>query len=223
MKAFKEYLDPSITLAKRLNIVFNNLHIEKEKQRSIFSFLAPLKTKDLMTYRHSLRVGLLATRIGEFMHLDQKALLYSGLLHDIGKALTDSSTLKKTEAYETKDYEAIKDHVMDGYKMLQGYFDYTAEIILWHHKFQANEYPKETPPKLHDYSKGAEIMIPFYGRLISLVDFFDALHRVNKKFADQASLTGEQMKEKMLLHNPDAKGFIEDFYKANIFTTNIVL
>ncbi|MCX6793276.1 MAG: HD domain-containing protein [Candidatus Falkowbacteria bacterium] len=222
MSTFKEYLAQPPSLAARLDSAFKRLNIEKKKQLEIFSFLAPLKIKDIQTYKHSLRVGILAAEIGQLMHLDQKALLYSGLLHDIGKALTNSNTLKKTEAYNEKDYEAIKDHVLDGYKMLQGCFDFAAEIIIWHHKFQANEYPKEMPSRLHDYSRGTEVKIPFYGRLISLVDFYDALHRSNKKFADQADLSGEEMKKRLINFNPDAKTLIEKFYQSGIFTTKLI-
>lgn len=174
-----------------------------------------------MTWEHSIRVGLLCEKIASFMHLDSKALFYPGILHDIGKALTDPQTLKKVEAFQPKDYREIMNHVKDGYRLLRGYFDFTAEVMWWHHRFQPNKYPKNLPKNLHEYSEGTKIIIPLYGRLLSLADSYDALHRINKKFETETSLTGEQIKEKMINFNPDQKILIDELYKADIFTTTI--
>jgi response regulator RpfG family c-di-GMP phosphodiesterase len=155
------------------------------------------------------------------MHLDAKALLYAGLLHDVGKLQTKLSTLQKTEGWLPADTEEIKNHVVDGYRVLRDCFDFTAEIILWHHRFQPGRYPESLPQPLHDYSEGTRVMIPLFGRLLSLADVFDALHRVNDKHGLEP-LTGEDIKAKMLACNPDQRVLIEEAYEAGIFTTVIV-
>lgn len=222
MTLFNNYLDRSISLEERLHQTFKELRFEKERQHAVLAFLELLKLKDPMTYEHSIRVGLLCRAIGQFMHFDQNALFYAGLLHDVGKSLVKSSTLKKVEAFDSNDYKEIMHHVKDGYRMLQGYFDFTAEIILWHHRFQPNKYPKNLPGKLHEYGDGTKVIIQMYGRIVSIADCFDALHRVNKKHKDHNSLNGEQIKEKMLEINPDQKVLIYDLYQADILTTTVI-
>src|SRR3989344_8568671 len=67
------------------------------------SFLAILKQKSEFTYHHSLRVGLLARRIARFMHLDEKALFFAGIFHDLGKSQVPLNTLHKTSGWTPDD------------------------------------------------------------------------------------------------------------------------
>lgn len=220
MNKFVNYLDPGVLLEDRLRWVFDELQLSNNQRESIVAFLHPLKIKDYITYEHGIRVGLLASRIAHFMHLDQKALLYAGLLHDIGKTQARLEILQKTEDWTPDDKEEIKQHVLDGYRMIRGRFDFSAEVILWHHRFQVGGgYPKELPAPLHDYEEGTKMMITLYGRILSLADCFDALHRINDKFG---ILTGEQIKEKMLTFNRDQQFLIEELYSAGIFTIELI-
>lgn len=220
MAKFLDYLAPCPTLEQRVINRFGYLEITHERQRDIMAFLEPLRIKDPETWRHSLRVGLLTSALCEFMHLDTKAGFYAGTLHDIGKQQIRLVTLQKTDGWTPADSEEMKTHVMDGYRMLRDYFDFTAEVVIWHHRFQPNKYPESTPPPLHNYSEGTRVTIPFIGRLLSLADVFDALHRVNNKHGSEF-LTGQEIKQKMLSYNPDQKVFIEEAYKAGILTTDI--
>lgn len=216
MSNFVHYLDPAITLPNRVTGVFEELSLTEEQREGITAFLHPLKIKDPATYDHSLRVGLLSKAIADFMHLDQRALFYAGILHDAGKALTKTETLRRTETWTAADAEEIKAHVLDGHRLLRGYFDFSAEVIIWHHRFQQKGYPEILPEPLHGYSEGTKAMIPFYGRMLALCDVYDALHRINAKFG---ALTGEAMKEKMFLYNPDQKVLLGNLYAGNVFTT----
>jgi len=197
------------------------LSIGPKDYEAILAFLQPLKVKDQATYEHSLRVGWLASNLVEFMHLDPKVGFYSGLLHDVGKAMTRLPTLQKTDGWTPADAEEIKSHIIDGYRLLRDHFDFTAEVILWHHRFQPNRYPETFPEPLHEYSEGTRVMIPLFGRLLSLCDVFDALHRVNSR-CDGVPLTGEKIKSLMLSHHSDQRVLIEEAYKRNIFTTTII-
>ena len=219
---FLDYLDPNVPLEERLREVFDELRIENDRRDGVETFMRLLKVKDRATYEHSVRVGLLTRQIGRFIHLDERALLYAGLLHDIGKAQTRLETLKKTVEWTPADAVEVRSHVIDGYRLLRGYFDFSAEIILWHHRFQPNGYPTaaELPSPLHDYSEGTKTMVAFYGRVLSLADAFDAMHRLNEKFGAEP-LSGEEIKKRMLAASPDQRTLIEELYGAGIFTTRL--
>jgi len=222
MSSFINYLNPSFSLEVRLGkVFFDEGPIEQKLRQEIEIFLNLLKVRDNATYEHSIRVGLLATSIGRFMHLNPRPLLFAGLLHDIGKAQTNPATLKKTEGWTEADSKEVEGHVMDGYRLIRGSFDFSAEIILWHHRFQPRCYPAEMPKLLHNYSEGTKVMIALFGRLLSLADQFDALHRVNDRFTAEKVSVGEWVKNCMLEHNPDMKVLIEELYKAKIFTNEV--
>ena len=220
MGKFLNYLPANPTIELLVVSRFERLGIPQDRQRDTTAFLEPLRIKDPETHKHSLRVGLLTSSLCEFMHIDAKAGLYAGLLHDIGKSQIRLATLRKTDGWTLADSEDMKSHVMDGYRILRDYFDFTAEVIIYHHRFQPNKYPEIIPLALHDYSEGTRVRIPLLGRLLSLADVFDALHRINDKH-DTETLTGEAIKQKMLEYNPDQRTFISEAYGAEIFTTSI--
>lgn len=216
------YLDPRFTLQEQLSHVFNELQIPSAENETVVAFLEPLRLKNLITYEHyehSVRVSLIAKKIAQALNLDQKALFYAGLLHDIGKCQTCSATLGKTEGWTEADTEAIKSHVMDAYRFLRGRFDFSAEVIALHHQFQTNGYPFELPAHLHDYSEKTKALIKLYARLLALADVYDALHRVNDKFGTKSALSGDAIKSKMLELNPDLRQSVLGFYNIGIFTT----
>lgn len=219
MAKFLHYFNRA-ELLLNLSEAFRNAGIKDDRQGEIMGFLHPLRIKDSATYEHSIRVGLLAYKIGKYIHLDQKALLYAGLLHDIGKAQTRLAVLQKTEGWTEADTTEIMEHVIDGYRLIRDHFDFSAEIILWHHKFQSRGYPAQMPVALHTYSQGTQVMIPMYGRMLSLADTFDALHRVNDKYVFGPH-PGEEIKQKMLTFHPDQRILVEDLFKDGIFTTSI--
>lgn len=223
MSKFLQYLEsPVISIEARLQDAFDGLQIGSSFRGHICGFLNPLAIKDRATYEHCIRVGLLARSIGDFIHMDEKALFYAGVLHDVGKAQTDLRTLQKTEGWTDADAKEIKRHVMDGYRLIRQVFDFSAEIILWHHRFQWAGYPKKLPHPLHKYSLGTKAMIALYGRILAIADCYDALHRVNDKFGTVQALTGEDIKEKMFQFNPDQRVLLNELYEANILTTAIV-
>jgi putative nucleotidyltransferase with HDIG domain len=213
-----ERQEPSLhpVLDTQITQTFEELKVNPQDRTSIENFLEPLRQKDIATYEHCVRVGFLAKRIGRFMHLDEKALFFAGLLHDLGKSEAPIETLSKTEGWTDADSQIVKQHVVDGYDAIKGRFDFTAEIIVLHHKFQDDGYPQILPPYLHDYSMGTQASIFEYARILALTDVYDALHRENDKFGEKRKLSGIEIKEKMLELNPDKRELIEDLYRAEI-------
>src|SRR3989344_5060947 len=107
--------------------VMDELRLGEDIKSSARSFLAILKEKSSFTYTHSLRVGLLARRIGRFMHLPENALFLAGIFHDLGKSQTPLSTLHKTGGWSSEDAKIMEDHVMDSYRILRDKFDFSAQ------------------------------------------------------------------------------------------------
>jgi putative nucleotidyltransferase with HDIG domain len=221
MNLFVNYLDPRLSLEERLKQTFDDLQITHRRRREIRTFMDVLKAKDLGTYEHSIRVGLLMRAIARFMHLEQKAALYPGLLHDIGKSLTDLKTLQKTEGWTPEDSAEMVPHVIDGYRLLRGRFDFSADVMLWHHQFQSKVYPAEIPAPLRSYNTGTKVLIPFFGRLLALADQFDATHRLNDRFEADEMRIGEWIKKQMIERNLDQSVLVQELYDASIFTTEI--
>lgn len=214
-----EMLQPN-DLNIQLHEAFFELGISEEQKTTALTLLQPLKEKDPTHrehYEHSVRVGLLAKRIGSFMHLDERALFFAGLFHDLGKQEIDEDLLGKTDPWTDEDREKIQEHVTAGYNLLKGKFDFSAEIILLHHRFQPNGYPQDLPPFLHDYSEGTKTLIKEYARVLALADVYDALRRENSRFGEKRRLADQEIEEYMLEHNPDRRELIEELYRAEIF------
>src|SRR3989304_22895 len=83
----------------RLKFAFDKFGVAKEHRKSICNYLQILRARDETTYLHSIRVGLLAAEIAKYSGIPgvkPKALLWAGLLHDIGKALVSPDLFGKS-------------------------------------------------------------------------------------------------------------------------------
>ena len=221
MNPFIDYFPPTVDLEVDLEIACSDMAISSGRFDEVRTFLGLLKLKDTATYEHSIRVGLVSRAIARCMHLDQKPAFYAGLLHDCGKAQTNPATLKKTSGWTPADTAEIMSHVVDGYRLLRGQFDFTAEIILWHHRFQPNSYPALMPPPIHDYGAGTRVMIPMFGRILAIADQYDACHRVNERTPADRTKIGETIKEQMIAGNPDQRVLIEELNALDVLTTRV--
>lgn len=206
-------------LPAQLQKTMDDLKVDSEDQKALHAFLGPLKAKEgahSPTYNHSVRVGLTAAAIGKFVGMDARALLFAGLMHDIGKALVLMSTLSKTQSWTPEDSREMECHVVDSYRLLRGKFDFSAQILVWHHQFQDNYYPKELPVPLHPHSKAAQVTISMYGRLLALADTYDALHRVNFQDGQVRARSDEEIHGLMVGKNGDQHDLVNHLYENQI-------
>jgi len=165
---------------------FSQLGVTVENRESVESFLKVIELKDLATYLHSLRTGLLATAIAESLDKSPKPMFYAGLLHDIGKITIDNGTLSKVDYFDKMDLVKMKAHVMNGYNILKGIHDFSAEILLWHHYFKPHDpYPTDAEMKelQSDLPEQLKKRSKEYGLMLAFADVYDAmLTRKNSKY-----------------------------------------
>lgn len=196
-------------MEQALKRVFTAYSVKPQHQASIIGYLSMLRARDAESYRHSIRVGMLAARIAsecEIAGIEPKALLWAGLLHDIGKALVDPRLFKKGVIFTKAEQQEMEPHVEYGWRLLRGIHDYTAHIIVGHHRFGSRPYPTALPT-LPAHLASERESIETSSRLLALADYYDAImKRENEKFG--APLTIKQKREKYLEENADQKSLV---------------
>ncbi|MCK4277752.1 MAG: diguanylate cyclase, partial [Desulfurellaceae bacterium] len=164
-------------MEKVLEQADENMYTEKlsdiaSREKHIIDTLKTiLAVRDPHTGEHAERLQDLAEALGKDIGLsgfELKRLRLLALLHDIGKIGTPDNVLFKPDKLTEEEWEVMKKHSEDGYKMagnipqLYG----IAEAILYHHeRWNGTGYPKGL--------KGKEI--PILSRIISIVDAYDVV------------------------------------------------
>ena len=217
MENYRAYFDTQLNLERKLIDTFSELNISPKHKNKLLEVLWLIKRNDKDTYKHSIRVALMCKKLGEYLNIDQKALFYAGLLHDAGKYKISNSLLTKKSFFNEDDKIKIREHVKHTHDLLKGHFDFSAEVSVWHHKFQKDPYPTETPALLHNYSEHTQELIKMYGKLVSIVDVYDAMHRDNARFNKKRPLTSEEIKTELLKAYPNDAELVTSLYDAKIF------
>ncbi len=130
-----------------------------------------VETKDFYTRGHSDRVsrgsGMIARRIG--MRPDRaEAIMFAGLLHDVGKLGVPTTVLQKTGPLTEEEYAAIQLHPMRGLEIVReiGFLNEALAGIMHHHeRLDGRGYPMGFA--------GHEI--PEFARIIAVADAFDSM------------------------------------------------
>lgn len=134
--------------------------------------LRALQEKDMVTYRHSLRVAELLKNFSLFMgYSEEKAekLYLAGLFHDVGKMGVSSHILCKPGKLTPDEMEKMKQHTTKAEQFLM---DYELPKVVWeiargHHlSYSGNGYPNAE-------AKGTNI--PEEVRMSTIVDVYEAL------------------------------------------------
>ncbi len=129
--------------------------------------------RDERTGEHLKRIGNLSALFSKLLGQDedqQRHMRYSSPLHDIGKIGIPDSILRKRGPLTAEEYETMKRHTILGYELLKdarsSFLVEGASIALTHHeKWDGTGYPNRL----------AGESIPLSGRIVSVVDVFDAL------------------------------------------------
>ena len=173
--AKKEYAQTSIEeLHKRAeDDLFRNKFVENQSARlkMVDLLLQSLFKKSKREMEHSQRVGLLAQQFGIYLGLPKEeveALHTVGVMHDIGKIAMSTRLLNKESKLDDDEWKEIRRHPEIGFNILSSVNQYApiAERVLCHHeRWDGKGYPNQI----------AGDLIPFYSRILTLCDSFDAL------------------------------------------------
>ena len=137
--------------------------------RIIKSLVMALEARDPYTKGHSISVALLSQKLAHVVGLEHPNRAYlAGLLHDVGKVGVPDQILSKAGPLTAAEWAAMKLHPITGANILQPiklYPDVVAGVLAHHENFDGTGYP---------YGLSGED-IPLIGRVIRVVDSFDAM------------------------------------------------
>jgi putative nucleotidyltransferase with HDIG domain len=134
--------------------------------------LARLKNKDDYTYMHSVAVCALMVSLARQLGLNDEQIRQAGLaglLHDVGKMAIPLSILNKPGKLTDKEFEAVKNHPVEGHKMLlegSGISEAALDVCLHHHeKVDGSGYPERI----------TDAQISLFAKMGAVCDVYDAI------------------------------------------------
>ena len=159
-------------------VIFNTLKFILQDD-SFLQKLIGLTNLDFSNYNHSINVGIYSIGLSkklistEFDH-DFEQMAAGFFLHDIGKSKIPSTILKKKGSLSHVQWEIMKKHPEEGYKILEKFGEVSEEIeiivLLHHERHGGNGYPKGLK----------EDQIHMYAKICTISDVFDALTSYRK-------------------------------------------
>ncbi|VVB80370.1 HD domain protein [uncultured archaeon] len=202
---------------------FQTTEISTAAREKVFSLLGSLRAYHQPTFDHSIRVGILAHKLGGMQNHDPKTGIY-GALHDIGKLNIHLDVLNKTEGFNEEDRQRMKSHVSEGYKILSSLeLPFSAWIALTHHRYQPRFYPEnyelsKYPFPIPNATPSTKLLADTWASLVSTGDSYDAAtNRKNDRFHG-VQLVGQELKNWLITQNPASEYIIRKAYDTGILS-----
>ncbi len=145
--------------------------MEKAHHETIEALAVAINAKDEVTHDHVMRVQIYAAGVAKLLgctDAEIEALKAGALLHDIGKIAVPDHILNKPGKLTAAEFEKMKMHTIAGAQILSRVeFPYPIVPVVRHHheRWDGKGYP--------DGLAGENI--PLTGRILSVVDCFDAV------------------------------------------------
>jgi len=171
-------LNVAAACAAQIGVAIETVDLVQELSEAFESFARTLVTtieaKHPLTAGHSHRVTEYSLMLGERIGLpanELELLKYACLLHDVGKIGVPDRILTKCGAFEPDERALMNRHaewthrILEQIRMPRALKDISKMAACHHEKIDGSGYPYAL--------KGEEI--PFYSRIISVGDVFDAL------------------------------------------------
>jgi len=162
----------SILNSHRVTLTQTLGRLEHTYGRTLALIAHAVELRDIDTAGHSERVAVNARALGVELRLsdDELARLYwAGLLHDVGKIVVPESVLHKPDELSAEEWVLMHAHVTVGEELIRQaspHFLAVAEAVGAHHeKWDGTGYPMHRSRE----------QIPLLGRILALVDVFEAL------------------------------------------------
>ena len=143
-----------------------DLGIGADDVRQLLHFLAPLAAHNVETYRHSIRVGVLAARLAQAHGEPGFLALFGGAWHDIGK-LDVPNTVLRAERFGDEERHSVERHAWCGFLRIAGVYYEAGLVAGLHHAFQSRPYGL-TPGRYPSQVVQA-------AQMVAVCDFYDAL------------------------------------------------
>ncbi|WP_020409898.1 HD-GYP domain-containing protein [Hahella ganghwensis] len=142
------------------------------RNKDALVWLTKIKEKDDYTAEHALNVCILATTFARHLGHDEtdiRKVALSGLLHDVGKSKIPDHILNKEGRFTDEEYEIMKLHTVYGRDLLINLSTedrIAIDVAHSHHeRIDGRGYPRQLQ----------EHQIPYFAKMISLADCYDAI------------------------------------------------
>lgn len=177
----QDFIDTTELLFKAgddIAVLLNELDKAKlaiaKTQHEVFVRLAlAAEYKDETSTLHLSRIGYLSEKLCQLLKQPANYCFMMRLaspMHDVGKIGIPDSVLKKAGSLTAEEQQIMNTHAIIGERILNNtdieIFQLASKIAISHHeKYDGTGYPYSLKEK----------QIPFAGRVVALVDYFDAL------------------------------------------------